>query len=77
MVPTTPDPGQVFNNPDSFAQVFDATWMELCRQPDWADADLARRVELVLERLGDHPFLRQNPDMARQVAHFRVRLLRL
>jgi hypothetical protein len=31
----------------------------------------------MLERLADHPFLQNEPDLARQVAGFRLRLLGL
>ena len=34
-------------------------------------------LEAVLEAMADHPFLISSPDMARQVAAFRIRLLEL
>ena len=74
----SPDAGtdRVFDNADSFAMVFDRTWKRLKAQmsDQTAGDDF---VDQVLEAMEDRPFLISSPDMARQVAAFRVRLLGL
>jgi hypothetical protein len=35
------------------------------------------KLSLILDQLSEHPFLRAEPDRARQVAEFRIRLLGL
>ncbi len=74
----TPDSNtdRVFNNADSFAMVFDHTWQKLGRdQPN--DRNQDQRLEEVFKVMADHPFVINSPDMARQVAAFRIRLLDL
>jgi hypothetical protein len=67
----------MFNNADSFAQAFDQAWQEHERgQPDHG-LDQASKRDLILEQLQEHPFHQSAPDMARQVADFRLRLLGL
>ena len=67
---------RLFNNADSFAMVFDRTWKQLrdCTGPTVSQGD---HLEAVLAAMADHPFLISSPDMARQVAGFRIRLLEL
>ena len=74
----SPDAGtdRVFDNADSFAMVFDRTWKRLKSQAT-ADSTEIDFVEQVLAEMTDHPFLISSPEMARQVAAFRVRLLDL
>lgn len=73
-----PEPSdRVFNNADSFAQAFDEAWKQHeDRDPHHGLAPEAK-VALMLERLADHPFLQNTPELARQVATFRLRLLGL
>jgi hypothetical protein len=66
-----------FNNADSFAQAFDEAWHDHGRTNPAHGLDRAGRLVTVLEQLREHPFHRQNPELARQVAEFRVRLLGL
>ncbi|MGC5197309.1 hypothetical protein [Aphanothece microscopica] len=72
--PTGTSP-QIFNNADSFAQAFDAAW----RQHDLHNPDhgLDRDTKLarVLEQVADHPFRIASPELAEDVARFRLRLL--
>ena len=72
----SPDAGtdRVFDNADSFAMVFDRTWKRLKSTDQTAGDDF---VDQVLEEMEDHPFLISSPDIARQVAAFRIRLLDL
>ena len=74
----SPDAGtdRVFDNADSFAMVFDRTWKQL-RSSNKAELSQEEHLEAVLEAMSDHPFLISSPDMARQVAAFRIRLLEL
>ena len=67
---------RVFNNADSFAMVFDRTWKHL-RAGGESPANRDEHLEAVLAKISDHPFLISSPDMARQVATFRIRLLEL
>lgn len=69
--------GRVFNNADSFAQAFDEAWAKHEQRDPHHGLDAAAKVDLMLERLADHPFLKSEPELARQVAGFRLRLLGL
>ena len=74
----SPDAGtdRVFDNADSFAMVFDRTWKQL-RSKSKEDLSQGAHLEAVLTAMADHPFLISSPEMARQVAAFRIRLLEL
>jgi hypothetical protein len=77
MEPKPPLQGRVFNNADSFAQAFDEAWhLHSRRHPDHG-LEAGEKTSLVLGLIEDHPFLRDQPELARQVAAFRVRLLGL
>jgi hypothetical protein len=67
---------RLFNNADSFAMVFDRTWKQL-RSGKGSNASQGDHLEAVLAAMADHPFLISSPEMARQVAGFRIRLLEL
>lgn len=68
---------QLFNNADSFAQAFDEAWQEHERQQPTHGLDRASKCDLILSQLQEHPFHQSAPEMARQVAEFRLRLLGL
>ncbi len=68
-----PASDRMFDNADSFAQSFDVAWKALAG----SQADPAQRLEQVLEQVREHPFMQSRPEMARQVADFRIRLLGL
>ena len=70
-----PPSNQVFNNADSFAQAFDGAWADHCRRHGELHPDV--RTDAVLAAVADHPFAQQQPELARQVAAFRIRLLGL
>ena len=74
----SPDAGtdRVFDNADSFAMVFDRTWKRLSGTFG-SDITQDQRLECVFAAMEDHPFLLSSPEMARQVANFRIRLLDL
>lgn len=73
-----PIPGeQLFNNADSFAQAFDEAWKLHERQQPDHGLPREHKLALILETLADHPFRRTQPELASQVASFRLRLLGL
>ncbi len=75
------NPGQdndrVFNNADSFSTVFDAAWKESHADLTELDAETDTKIEDVLSKIAEHPFLLNNPDLARQVVQFRLRMLNI
>ena len=89
MVQPPPNADRLFNNADSFAQVFDEAWHRLGpgtgEGPTNPEGDNAngpggepdQRLQRVLAQLADHPFAQANPQLARQVGEFRIRLLGL
>jgi hypothetical protein len=68
---------RIFNNADSFAQVFDEAWLEHARREPNHGLSSETKLELILSRVADHPFAQDDPSQARQVAEFRLRLLGL
>ena len=72
-----PSSDRLFNNADSFAMVFDEAWMRHSRQEPDHGLSAEQKISLILDQVGDHPFAQGNPEQARQVAQFRVRLLGL
>jgi hypothetical protein len=76
-IPIPDKPGQLFDNADSFAMVFDAAWQQLQRRPASRDLSVEEMTQQVMDACADHPFLRNQPAMAQQVAAFRIRLLGL
>ncbi len=75
-LPIPDKPGQLFDNPDSYAMVFDAAWKRLAPLETAAgEATQQERKRLAMEACADHPFALSDPAMAEQVADFRIRLL--
>ena len=74
----SPDAGtdRVFDNADSFAMVFDRTWKRLKSQASTGAAS-DDFIDQVFAAMADHPFVISSPEMAKQVAAFRIRLLDL
>jgi hypothetical protein len=72
-----PPSSQQFNNADSFAQAFDEAWRHLGRQQGEQAMVRSERLTAVLELVRDHPFFQAQPELAHQVAAFRLRLLGL
>jgi hypothetical protein len=68
---------QLFNNADSFGMVFDEAWQRHTAQNPSQPLASPDKLELILASCADHPFMVDNPAMARQVAEFRIRLLGL
>jgi len=77
MQPTPPATQQLFNNADSYAQCFDEAWRAHRPQDPLQSAEKEQKLSLILEQVADHPFARESPARAREVAEFRLRLLGL
>ena len=75
-IPPDASTDRLFNNADSFAMVFDQAWKTLIATKD-APASKDERMAQVMKSVEDHPFLVAQPEMAHQVAQFRLRLLDL
>ena len=71
------DDDRTFNNPDGFAMVFDRTWKQTAKTEQFENLSTDQRIDMVIKCMKDHPFLKSEPEQARQVAVFRVRLLSL
>jgi hypothetical protein len=71
------DDDRTFNNPDGFAMVFDRTWKQSATTKEFEALSIDERIDVVIRQMDDHPFLLNEPEQARQVAIFRVRLLNL
>ena len=71
------DDDRTFNNPDGFAMVFDRTWKQSAATKEFEALSIDERIDDVIRQMNDHPFLQTEPEQARQVAIFRVRLLNL
>jgi len=76
-IPIPDRPGQLFDNADSFAMAFDEAWQRQQSSPSARDLTVEQRRSQVLEACADHPFMVNQPEMAAQVADFRIRLLGL
>ena len=77
MIRVPVDDDRTFNNPDGFAMVFDRTWKQSATTKEFAALSIDERIDVVITQMLDHPFLQSEPEQARQVAIFRVRLLNL
>ena len=71
------DDDRTFNNADGFAMVFDRTWKQSATEKAFEALSVDERIDVVIAQMNDHPFLQTEPEQARQVAIFRVRLLNL
>tara|TARA_Y100001968_G_C19028192_1_gene558538 strand:+ start:83 stop:316 length:234 start_codon:yes stop_codon:yes gene_type:complete len=75
----SPNNEGVYNNADSFAMAFDEEWTKLSTQQNKSNSDSEKKLELVLDldSIKYHPFFKNNPEKAKEVALFRIRLLSL
>ena len=61
---------KTYNNADSFALSFDDEWQKVdC-------IDVTEKIEKIIENLSDHPFVISNPVNARNIAKFRIYVLK-
>ena len=60
---------RTFNNADSFAMSFDEEWQRVeCEEE-------SLKINKVIELLSDHPFVQSSPDLAIEIANFRIKSL--
>jgi hypothetical protein len=67
----------MFNNADSFAQAFDGAWQFHSQRHPQHGLAASDKLTLILAELAEHPFHQSQPELAEQVAQFRLRLLGL
>ena len=60
---------KLYNNADSFSMAFDEEWEKIKCE------DKNKKIKKVIELLSDHPFVISNPEMAKKIANFRIKLL--
>ena len=60
---------RTFNNADSFAMSFDEEWQK------FECDDESLKIKKVIELLSEHPFVQSNPDLALNIANFRIKSL--
>ena len=65
---------RVFNNADSFSMAFDEAWE---KHKNNCKENTENRLESVFLEIADHPFVINSPEIAKEVAAFRIRLLNL
>ena len=63
-----------YGNADSFAMAFDDAWRLQTRQRGLPTLGRSETLERILSQLTDHPFAQKDPETARQVGEFRLRL---
>jgi len=68
--------GNLYNNADSFAIAFDEAWKDSDQEND-KDLDIEKKIQITFEKIKDHPFLVKNPIQSKNIAIFRIKLLRL
>ena len=66
----------LYNNADSFAMAFDAAWND-CNLINEKDKKIEQKIQIAFETIKTHPFLINNPIQAKNIALFRIKLLRL
>ena len=66
-----------FDNADSFGIAFDAAWLQESSHASKNKQSKKDKLETVLDQIKDHPFTKNNPVKAREIAEFRIRLLNL
>ena len=66
----------LYNNADSFAMAFDSAWNN-CNLSDEKDKNIEQKIQIAFEKIKTHPFLIENPNQAKDIALFRIKLLGL
>ena len=67
-------PGELFDNADSFAMVFDGAFKRQASTGAHDNLSLQEKKDLAIQACSDHPFFLSNPKVAAQDADFRLRL---
>ena len=60
----------------SFAMAFDAAWKD-CDLGNNKDVKTDEKIEIAFEKIKAHPYLISNPIQSKNIALFRIKLLRL
>ncbi len=68
--------GDLYNNPDSFAMAFDTAWNDYDLEIN-KEIAIEDKIQIIFEKIKNHPFLMENPVRSRQIALFRIKLLGL
>ena len=68
--------GNSYNNADSFAMAFDATWKD-CALENNKDLNIEEKIQITFEKMKTHPFLIEKPIQSKEIALFRIKLLGL
>ena len=66
-----------YSNADSFAMAFDEAWKNYSSSNKDKPVNTEEKIELIFQQIQNHPFLKDYPNDAKQVAKFRLRLLNL
>ena len=66
----------LYNNADSFAMAFDAAWKDYDLENN-KDIKIDEKIGITFEKIKTHPFLIENPIQSKNIALFRIKLLRL
>ena len=67
----------LYNNADSFGMAFDTAWKGFISKTTNEGINPDEKLDIVLETVKDHPFFKEFPLKAKEVARFRIRLLNL
>ena len=59
----------IYNNADSFIMFFDEEW-EKIECENWE-----LKIDIVINNLSDHPFVKSNKNVAIEIANFRINSL--
>ncbi len=57
---------KTYDNADSFAMSFDEEWQKVSCD------DLKIKIDKVIDRMSNHPFVSSKPEYARKIAEFRI-----
>ena len=71
-----PENNNLYNNADSFATIFDEAWKKTQFKAEDRLTN-EQKIIRIIENNKDHPFVKNHPDQALNVAKFRLRLLQL
>ena len=66
-----------YNNADSFAMAFDDAWKKYSSSSEEVIEDKDEKLKKILGKVKNHPFMQNNPEKARDIANFRLKLLNL
>ena len=66
----------LYNNADSFAMAFDTAWKDSDLENN-NDINIEEKIKITFEKIKTHPFLIENPIQSKNLALFRIKLLRL